>query len=69
MPYIYKITNKRNNRNYIGVTDKKDSNILYWTEEKNQNSNFNVEELEQCCEKNVKDKMRYWIDYYGSFRT
>lgn len=83
MSYIYKITNKINNKCYIGKTDihtveerfkehikdsyKYTDRPLYRAMNKYGRENFTIEQLEECSELESSERERYWIEYYGSF--
>lgn len=78
---IYKITNKINNKVYIGKTelsidqrwsqhmrdaDKKDY-PLYRAIRKYGKENFSIEEIERCDSEILSQRECYWIQYYNSF--
>lgn len=79
---IYKITNKINNKSYIGqsiniehrwkehlsrIDDKQFDYAIYNAFRKYGIENFNFEIIEQCKENELNDKEIYWIDYYNSY--
>ena len=75
---IYKYTNKLNNKIYIGrsvnITRRKwehlhqPSPYSYFdqTLKKIGEENFDFEIIEECSESELKDKEKYWIQYYHS---
>ena len=80
MGYIYKITNKMNNKIYIGQTNR--TIEIRWKEhcrhlnknmpicraiKKYGKSNFLVEELEECPNNKLDEREQYWIKYFDSF--
>lgn len=83
MGYIYKITNKINNKVYIGQTSR--TIEIRWKEhKKNINSlcdrlplykalkkygvdNFTIEEIDECENSLLDEREIYWIHYYNSF--
>ena len=82
MGYIYKITNKINNKIYIGKTErtteerwkehcrqsKKYLNIpLYKAINKYGKENFIIETLEECNNEKIDEREIYWIDYYNAY--
>lgn len=82
MAFIYKITNKINNKVYIGKTC---SNIdtrwkehirtakrfperpLYRAFNKYGIDNFFIEQIEECSSEIVNNREIYWIEYYDSY--
>lgn len=82
MPYIYKITNIVNNKIYIGQTVNKveyrlqdhfhaaitykDKSILHSAMRKYGKESFIIEVIEECEEKELSDKEKYWIAFYNS---
>lgn len=83
MGYIYKITNKINNKCYIGKTERtveirwkehlkninqyKDHLPLYKALYSYGKENFIVEELEECDTNIIDDREIYWIAYFNSY--
>lgn len=81
MAFIYKITNKINNKAYIGLTlrtieirwseHKRSINTLdtplYRAIKKYGIENFEVEEIEEISEDVVQEREKYWIQYYGTY--
>lgn len=82
MAYIYKITNKVNNKVYIGKTERNIKirwkehcshinvypNIpLYRAIRKYGKDNFTIEIVEECETKTVDDREMYWINYYNTY--
>lgn len=76
---IYKITNKTNNKVYIGQsinieqrwkTHLKKSRILntplYQAMRKDGIENFLFEVIEECNQEQLNNKEKYWINYYNS---
>ena len=77
---IYKITNKINNKVYIGqsrdIVDRWNAHkyYTYSSKTKLQNaftkygiSNFTFEVIEECDIKDLDEKEKYWINYYNSY--
>ena len=82
MGYIYKITNKINNKSYIGKTERSvqvrwkehcrhidalQHLPLYRTLKKYGLDNFTLETLEECKNEILDDREIYWINYYQSY--
>lgn len=82
MGYIYKITNKLNNKCYIGKTERtieerwqehcrpsrqKLNLPLYKAFAKYGIENFTVEEIEQCDTSLLDEREIYWISYFNSY--
>jgi len=82
MGEIYKITNKINNKNYIGQTTKT-TNVrfaehlkdmwnhvspLYHSMHKYGIQNFSVDCLEECEDENLNERESYYISLYDSYR-
>ena len=79
---VYKITNKINNKSYIGIsTDienrwkqhkseynhKREANkLLYKAFNKYGIENFTFEILEECPSEELDSKEAFWIDYFNS---
>lgn len=82
MAYIYKITNKINNKIYIGQTirtiekrwkqhlyrceEKNDNNYLYNAMKKHGKENFYIEEIEKCKDEDRFERETYNIIKYNS---
>lgn len=80
---IYKITNKINNKSYIGQSvdiehrlkehrnpynwKREKSKLLYKAFQKYGLENFTFEVIEECKENQLDIKEQYWIDYYNSY--
>lgn len=75
---IYKITNKLNNKVYIGLTTR--TLDIRWKEHLRHSSqkidaaitefgarNFTIELIEECNIDIIDNKEQYWIQYYNSF--
>lgn len=75
---IYKITNNKNNKVYIGITTR--TLEVRWKEHLRQTSqkidiaireigkeNFNIEEIERCSIDKLDEREQFWISYYNSF--
>ena len=86
MPYIYKITNKKNQKIYIGKTlltpearfkehikdhqrEEEGNRPLYRAMKKYGVENFFIETVEECEEKDINEREKYQIEYYGSFKN
>ena len=83
--FIYKITNRVNNKCYIGQTrftvehrfkqHIKNYNIehrkqpLYMAFDKYGLNNFTVETIEECDINKLDEREKYWIAYYDSFKN
>ena len=80
---IYKITNKLNNKCYIGQSsnialrwiahinhvEKNDENTyLYQEMRKDGLSNFTFEILEECSIEELNDKEKYWFNFYNCLK-
>lgn len=80
---IYKITNKINNKAYIGqslnietrwkqhianINSDKD-NTIYQALRKYGLNNFNFEVVEECSENQLDEREIYWIAYYNSYEN
>ena len=78
---IYKITNKINNKCYIGASknierrwlehkrgDNKNS-LLYSAFKKYGKENFSYEIIEQCSLEELYKREVYWIDFFQSFKN
>lgn len=82
MSYIYKITNIVNNKIYIGQTVNKieyrlqehfhaaetykDKSILHSAIRKYGKDAFIIEVIEECKNKELSDKEKYWIKFYNA---
>lgn len=81
MGYIYKIVNQINDKVYIGQTKKsieerfkvhlkyaerKVNRYLYNAMNAYGYENFSVEEIEQCDNRDLDEREKYWIRFYGS---
>lgn len=78
---IYKITNKINNKSYIGqsvdigrrfsrhktAAKYQEKHPLYDAINKYGLENFSFEILEYCTKEELNEKEIYWVDYYKSF--
>ena len=76
---IYKITNKINNKAYIGqsidiehrwkthISRHSTCSAIHKAIEKYGTDNFIFEVLEECKQKELNDKEIYWIKYYNTF--
>lgn len=82
MAYIYKITNKINNKIYIGKTERSIEerwkehcshikvypNIpLYRAISKYGKDNFSIEIIEECDNISIDEREIYWINYYNTY--
>lgn len=82
MGYIYKITNKLNNKIYIGKTERdvqtrwkehvRHSTIypnipLYRAILKYGEENFIIEIIEECSSQNIDNREIHWINYYNTY--
>lgn len=78
---IYKITNKINNKIYIGQSvniqqrfythcsdalTKQDNNYFHNAIRKYGKENFYIEIIEECLEEELNNKEIYWIKYYNA---
>ena len=83
MAYIYKITNKLNQKVYIGKTERdietrwkehcSHINVyphipLYRAIKKYGKENFTIEIIEECDAANIDNQEMYWINYYNSYQ-
>ena len=84
MPYIYKITNMKNGKIYIGQTkttiekrwkdhikDSKSNYVnrpLYDAINKYGIESFKIEQVEECSIDVLDEREKYWIELYGSFK-
>lgn len=76
---VYKITNKINNKAYIGASNNIDrrwtehkrgtskNNLLYFAFKKYGQENFNFEVLEECSLEILYQREIYWINHYRTF--
>lgn len=85
MGYIYKVTNKINNKIYIGQTIfsleerwyrhqikaklDKTNNKFYNAINKYGIKNFYPEVIEECPEEELDNREKYWITYYDSYNN
>lgn len=83
MGYIYKITNKINNKSYIGQTitpikirmykhysnAKTATTGIDFAIKKYGKENFIVEQLCECANENLNDQERYYIHYYDTYNN
>ena len=83
MGYIYKITNKQNNKSYIGQTISPIHIRMYkhysnaktaktgidFAINKYGKENFIIEQLCECDNKNLDDLERYYIQYYDTYNN
>lgn len=79
MTGIYKITNKLNNKIYIGqsvnikrrwqehIYDNRKNSLIHLAIQKYGKDNFDFEVIELCEQKELDTKEQYWINYYQSF--
>ena len=85
MAYIYLITNKINNKVYVGKTittvaeryskhiwsakNNDDNCAIHYAMRKYGLENFEVKEVEVCSLEEVNNKEIYWIKYYDSYNN
>ena len=85
MACIYKITNKKNGKIYVGQTystaehrwrthlnawnGNRHCVALYSAFDKYGVDNFEIEEIEQCEKDQLNDREKYWIKYYDSYEN
>ena len=81
MGYIYKITNRLNNKVYVGQTKytlahrfSQHKNSLASTDLHDDmklygSENFFIEELEQCINDQLNEREKYWIQYFDSYNN
>ena len=85
MGYIYKITNKINQKVYIGLTSRsieqrwqehlrsvetlKEKRPLYWAIAKYGKDNFTIEQIEEVENDFLGEREMYWIHYYDSYNN
>lgn len=83
MGYIYKITNKINNKIYIGQTvqspnrrlqkhisdSKKIDTHLYRAFNKYGIDNFQLDIIEECKDSELDQQEKYWIKYFDSYNN
>lgn len=84
MSYIYKITNKTNNKVYIGKTDytiekrwkehcsdrfRYQERPLYRAINKYGEESFYIELVEECNSELSSEKEIYWINFYNSYKN
>ena len=68
MGFIYKITNLLNNKVYIGKTEL--TFELRWRDHKKYGEeNFFTEIIEQCNNKIINEREKYWIEFYDSYNN
>lgn len=79
---IYKITNKKNNKNYIGKSiriehrikehlspynwKRENNKLLYLAFAKYGTDNFTFEVIEECEKNKLNEREKFWISYYNS---
>ena len=76
---IYKITNKINNKSYIGQSihieqrweehlyQSSGCSLLKYALHKYGKDNFSFEVIEECNQEELNEKEQYWIKYYDTF--
>ena len=85
MGHIYKITNKENGKMYVGQTimpvekrwhchkmawqGNRHCQALYDAFDKYGIENFQIEEIEECKDKDLNEKEMYWIKYYDTYNN
>ena len=85
MPYIYKITNRINNKVYIGKTitsvserfskhkydavNKLDNSYIHNAMRKYGIDNFSIDIIEECEESKIYEQERFWIKFYHSYEN
>ena len=85
MTGIYKITNKLNGHSYIGQSihiehrwlehkskynwERESKKPLYLAFQKYGLENFDFEVLEECENKDLSSKEKYWIEYYNTYQN
>lgn len=81
MTGIYKITNKLNNKVYIGQSNnierrykehfncKQPKQKIDQAIQEDGKQNFSFEVIEECDETNLTEREKYWIQYYDSFNN
>lgn len=85
MGYIYKITNKTNQKAYIGKTERSiqerwkehlrhipmycDKLPLYKALAKYGQENFSIEQVEECDSASLNEREIYWINQYDTYRS
>lgn len=83
MGYIYKITNKVNNKVYIGKTvnsiqhrwnnhldaqkNKRANYLLYKAMDKYGIENFTIDQVEKCDNSLLNEREKYWIKIFNSY--
>ena len=84
MSYIYKITNLKNNKIYVGATTRHPhirfaehcndakrfpDRPLYKAINKYGKENFDIKIIEECKNEERFMREKYWIEYFGSFKN
>lgn len=76
---IYKITNKLNNKIYIGQSiditrrwwehkhDNRSNSLIHLAITKYGEENFTFEVIEECSQDQLNEREQYWIEFYNSF--
>lgn len=83
MGYIYKITNKKTGKMYVGQTantiqsrwlehlskakNPKENYLLYQVMRRSGVENFIIEEIEKCPNNKLDEREKYWIKELGTF--
>lgn len=49
--------------------ERNEKRPLYSAMNKYGIKNFDIQEVEKCNDKNVNEREKYWIEYYGSFKN
>lgn len=85
MGYIYKITNKLNNKSYIGQTTNtianrwrdhkknfnslQDDMVIHKAMHKYGETAFVLEQIEECNNEDLSNREQYWIAYYNTYEN